>query len=56
MFGRQPTPVREISLISAIPLIKKQAMLKLSAHIREYISPKLISSKLPNKELDIIEM
>lgn len=53
---KQPTPVREISLISAVPLIKKQAMLKLSEHIRKEISPKLISSKLPNKELDIIEM
>jgi len=52
----KPTPVREVSLISAKPIIKKQAMQSLAKHIKSLIEPQLISSKLPNKELDIIEM
>ena len=52
----KPTPVREVSLISAKPLIKKKAMKSLADHIRKIINPRLLSSKLPNKELDIIEM
>jgi len=52
----QPTPVREISLISAKPVIKKRILLTLAEHIKKIVLPLLQSNQLPNKELEIIEM
>lgn len=51
-----PIPVREVSLVSARPLLKKKVMKTMAEHIRKIISPMLSSSKEANKDLDIIEM
>lgn len=51
-----PIPVREISLVSSRPLLKRQAMNRLAQLIQEKVPQQLMSSKYANKELDIISM
>lgn len=51
---QKPIPVREISLVSSRPILKRQAMKRLAKLIQSKVPPHLVSSQFANKDLDII--
>ena len=51
---KAPVPVREISLIANQPIVKKKAMNYLGSLIKSKIEPKLSTSAIANKDLNII--
>ncbi|MDA0881972.1 MAG: LysR family transcriptional regulator [Bacteroidetes bacterium] len=51
---KAPYPVREISAVYYRPFAKKNSIDLLSEHIKKLITPRLISTTLPKKDLSII--
>ncbi|MEQ8909541.1 MAG: LysR substrate-binding domain-containing protein [Vicingaceae bacterium] len=53
---KRPIPVREISLVSSSPHLKKEALTALARHVQSEVPKRLITAKYANKDLDIISM